>query len=156
MGAPPRLWLTPNSEGAEQTAPWAGALVEGSNPQAASALISGSGMPIGTTDAVFGSVVAPVATSGIVVTPALAAGFYDFLVNFSYGAVGDVASNVEFYINGVGGYRLITPAAANTPMQATRFPRVWVPAGQTVAIDAIAAGAAGSVYNGQLIWTQVQ
>lgn len=117
---------------------------------------AGTGLPNGNGTALLGSATAPAAGANVVTTPALAAGNYDIKVKAFYGATADVANNAKLVVGGALVTNLPVLAVANGAAVEVELRRVAVAANGTIAVQAIAAGAAGSLYNAVLSWTPVQ
>lgn len=98
--------------------------------------------------------VAPAANAVIAsVTPARS-GLYEITVLAGYGATADVVDNMDLAINGVQQLVLPVIATANALRPILNL-RLRVNAGQVVAVRAIAAGGAGSVFRATLVLKRV-
>lgn len=111
--------------------------------------------PRGASVSYYGTKTAPGVNATIVATSIPAAGLYDVEVRFSYGATGDVSSNLGLLINGISWGQLVTPGGANTEMDPVIVRRVQLDGVHNLTLYTIAAGASGSIYQGQLILTPV-
>jgi hypothetical protein len=107
-----------------------------------------------------GPVVAPAAGQVIFThTQALPnGGAAELRIYCGYGAVGDQASNMGLYRNGGFVQRMIYPGGNNSAGDQIVFPKFrdsGTVGGDTLSIRAILAGAAGSQYIANMLWTQV-
>lgn len=102
-----------------------------------------------------GSVTAPAAAGIIAATAAIGAGStWRVRVYISFGATPDAVRNWQVSMGG-STYVLVAAGGANGVPTEYTFDYVSFGATTTIAVQAIAAGAAGSVYNATIIATQL-
>lgn len=134
--------------------PWAA--VVGVTTLAGSSLAlkaSGGNLIMATADDVvaYGRVVAPGAGGVIVASPTLAAGHYWVRGNVGYGTTASTEDDMKLVLAGVLTYRqLRVPAVANGVGVPFNFRYLNVSQSGVVRVEAIAGGAAGTVYWGSL------
>lgn len=99
-----------------------------------------------------GQVITPGALATIVALGALAPGRWEITTICNYGAVGDVANNMQLLVGaGVVCSCPVQGGANGNPAKMV----VVVAGGSTVTVQAIAAGAAGAVYNAVVVARRV-
>lgn len=103
----------------------------------------------------YGTATAPTAGAVIATVTIPAGGTWEITAMASYGATADTANNVTLQRNGTAVLtRLLVPGVVNsTPVPVPVI--LTCATGDTVTINAVATGAAGSIYNAVLIARQV-
>lgn len=99
-----------------------------------------------------GAVTAPAAGAAIASLVIPAGTRWEVTATVNYGATGDVANNMQFEVAGVVQCAVPVQGVANGVPDSITF---LVAGGQTVSINAIAAGAAGCVYNAVIVARKV-
>lgn len=102
-----------------------------------------------------GSIVTPGVGSAVVVVGAPAAGVYEIVAMARYGGVPDVIDNMDVRIQGspiIGGLP-VQPVANGEVIPIKMIRRLN--GAQNITINAVAAGAAGSVFIGYLVVTKI-
>ena len=107
----------------------------------------------GISSSAAGSVTAPGAGAAVVTSPSLGTGDYEVQVLAGYGGTADAFNNMRFQVGAAAVGPLYEVAAANGVPVRQVF-QLYV-SNTTVSVNAIAAGAAGAVYQAVIIWTQV-
>lgn len=102
------------------------------------------------------NIVAPAAGAVIVDSGALPGGVYRIDVTGTYGGTPDVIDNMKLVVNGRTRMTLPVIPVANATAIWVSIPGVVVYEGQHVQVQAVAAGAVGSVYRGTIICTPIQ
>lgn len=119
--------------------------------EAKAATVAGSAASVGAT----GSATAPGAATTLASVNAPATGTYQVTVWGHYGATGDVAGNMRVQVNAVTFTALPVQGGPNGVPAPVTFNAVLT-AGQAVAVQNIAAGAAGCVYLAGVVLTRIQ
>jgi hypothetical protein len=109
----------------------------------------------GTSASAAGTVTTPAGGAAIVTSGALTVGTYEVQVLVGYGGVADVFNNMQLQVGATVIGRLYAVATVNSAPTVQLF-TLSVPAATAVTVNAVAAGAAGSIYEAVIIWTQVQ
>lgn len=102
-----------------------------------------------------GSVTTPGAGAAIATLNGLTVGgIYEITVFPSYGVIGDVANNMKLELNS-GGQQVVVPVQGGNNTVPVASVYVEVATTAAVTVNAVAAGAAGSVYNAIIIARRV-
>ncbi|SRR6266851_671806 len=115
------------------------------------------GEPSGNGLTAYGRVVAPLAAGVIAQVISLPVGTYDVEVETSFGATvaaGD-EDNMQLVVSGAALNKLINPPVANGVPNTFRVRRIFVFAGTSIQIQAVAGGTVGSIYKAQISAVQV-
>ena len=113
--------------------------------------VAGSAASVGAT----GTATAPGAGTTLATVNAPVTGTYQVTAWGHYGVTGDTAGNMRVQVNGVTFTALPVQGSANGVPVPVTFTALLT-AGQAVAVQNIAAGAAGCVYLAGVILTRVQ
>lgn len=102
-----------------------------------------------------GTATAPAGGAAIATLAAPAAGDYEVSVHVGYGGVADVVNNMQLQKGATVLGVLAFPSVQNTLFPGRTFPRVTLDGATALTINAIAGGAAGTIYLAQIIATQL-
>lgn len=110
---------------------------------------------IGDSKVAYGTATAPGAGAAVATLAAPGAGKYRIQVIPGYGGTADVLDNMQLQVGAtVIGKLIVQPVANGAPVLHV-FPRVDVPAGQAITVNAVAAGGVSTVFRAQIVATPV-